>query len=520
MPQRKKDAMEIREVLRRVRAGESDRTIAQTLEMDRKTVRRYREWAVEQGLLEGDLPALSELQALLGATLPAALPPQNVSTVEQYREVVTQLRQAGVEVAAIHQRLGEQGYCGSYASVHRFVQRLEPSTPQTTVRVETRPGEEAQVDFGYAGRMQDSETETERKSWAFVMTLSWSRHQYVEFVFDQQVATWLRCHRHAFQFFKGVPERVVIDNLKAGIAKHCWEEPEAQQAYRECAEHYGFLISPCRPRTPEHKGKVEQGGVHYVKRNFLGGRAPTTLAQANRDVRVWCLGTAGKRSHGTTHEQPLTRFATEQATLRALPGSAYDLAIWKQAKVHRDCHIVFDNAYYSVPFRLVGQSLWVRGGTHTVQLYASDYQLIATHDRALQPGQRVTRSAHLPTEKVAGLLLTRENCLEQAVALGTATRDVVARYLEHRPEDRLRTAGRVLALSKRFGGARLEAACQRALRYDDPSYTTIRRILEQGLEQEALPETSAAPAGRTFARAAIDLMGHLLGGTRWNSTTS
>ena len=520
MPQRKKDAMEIREVLRRVRAGESDRTIAQTMKIDRKTVRRYREWAAECGLLEGELPALRELQTCLATTLPPAVPPQNVSTVEPYRDIVMRLRLTGVEVAAIHARLQERGYSGSYAAVHRFVQRLEPVTPEVTVRVETRPGEEAQVDFGYGGRMWDPDTETARKTWAFVMTLSWSRHQYVEFVYDQQVATWLRCHRNALQFFGGVPQRVVIDNLKAGIAKHCWEEPEAQQAYRECAEHYGFLIHPCRPRTPQHKGKVEQGGVHYVKRNFLGGREPTALVQANRDVREWCLTTAGKRIHGTTREQPLARFATEQATLRSLPGTPYDLALWKQVTVHRDCHIVFDNAYYSAPFRLVGQSLWVRGGTHTVQLYTADYQLVATHDRALQPGQRVTRVAHLPSEKVAGLMLTRENCLEQAAALGTATHTVVERYLQHRPEDRLRTAGRVLALRERFGAMRLETACQRALRYEDPSYATIKHILEQGLDQEPLPETSAAPVGRTFARAAIELMGHLLGGTRWNSSTN
>lgn len=514
MPQRKKDAMEIREILRRVRAGERDRAIARTMGIDRKTVRRYREWAEEQGLLEGELPGLPELQACLVATLPAARPPQNVSTVEPYREIVVQLRQEKVEMAAIHQRLQERGYTGSYASVYRFVQQLEPPTPEVTVRVETRPGEEAQVDFGYSRLMLDPETETERKTWAFVMTLSWSRHQYVEFVYDQKVVTWLRCHRNAFRFFKGVPERVVIDNLKAGIAKHSWEAPEAQEAYRECAEHYGFLITPCRPRTPQHKGKVEQGGVHYMKRNFLGGRETTTLTQANRDVQRWCLTTAGERTHGTTREQPLVRFATEQETLQPLPGTPYDLAIWKQVKVHRDCHIVFDGAYYSTPFRLVGQYLWVRGGTHTVQLYTQDYMLVATHDRAWQRGQRVTNVGHLPTEKVAGLMLTRENCRERAAVIGPFTLAVAQRLLDHRPEDRLRTAGRLLHLGEHFGHVRLEAACQRALRYDDPEYSTIKRILEQGLDQEVLPETTPAPVAHTFARAAVELVGHLLGVVR------
>jgi hypothetical protein len=161
----------------------------------------------------------------------------------------------------------------------------------------------------------------------------------------------------------------------------------------------------------------------------------------------------------------------------------------------------------------VGQSLWIRGATQTVQLYTQDYQLVATHTRATAPGQRVTNVAHLPAEKVPGLLLTRENCREQAAAIGTATATVVGRLLDHRPEDRLRTAGRLLALRERFGAERLEVACQRALRYDDPAYATIKRILEQGLDQAPLPDTRAASVATTFARAASELVGHLLGGS-------
>ena len=302
--------MDIREILRRLRKGQSDRAVARAVGIDRKTAGRYRSWAAEQGLLERPLPPLEELSRLLRETLRGESPPQNVSSVEPYRELVEKLRRDGVEIAAVHERLKERGYTGSYSSVRRFVRNLEPNTPEVTVRVETRPGEEAQVDFGYGGRMIDPDTGELRKTWAFVMTLSWSRHQYVEFVFDQKVETWLRLHRNAFAFFNGVPERVVIDNLKAGIARICWDEPQAQQAYRECAEHYDFLITPCRLGTPEHKGKVEQGGVHYVKRNFLGGREPTTIIQANQDVRTWCLTTAGQRIHGTTKEQPLARFET------------------------------------------------------------------------------------------------------------------------------------------------------------------------------------------------------------------
>jgi transposase len=515
MPGKRKETMDIREMLRYLQRGQSDRAVAEALGIDRKTVGRYRTWAVEQGLLGGALPSLSKLQRLVEETLGSTRPPQNTSSVEPYRQVVVKLRQAGVEIAAIAQRLKERGYTGSYSSVYRFVRSMEPRTPDVTVRVETPPAEEGQVDFGYAGRMVDPETGELRKTWAFVMTLSWSRHQYVEFVFDQKVETWLRLHRNAFAFFGGVPQRIVIDNLKAGISHVCWHEPLAQQSYRECAEHYGFLISPCRPGTPRHKGKVEKGGVHYVKRNFLGGREPTTLSQANRDVRRWTLTVAGERVHGTTKERPLERFEFERGALRPLPDTPYDMAVWKEVKLHRDCHLIFDQAYYSAPFRLVGQKLWVRGGSREVQIFTPDYQLVATHPRAQRPGRRQTHTDHLPPHKVAGLILTRDACRQQASEIGPATREVVDSLLDHRPEDRLRTAGRLLRLDDRFGPGRLEAACIRALRFDDPAYMTIKRILEQGLDVERLPGTNSPPPAVAFARLPAELVGHLAGGASW-----
>jgi len=511
--------MDIREIVRCLRQGQSDRAIAADLGVDRKTVGRYRVWAVEQGLLSGALPSLGDLNRLLEETMKGSPPPQNVSSAEPYRDLIVKLRQANVEVMAIYLRLQDRGYAGSYSSVLRFVRRLEPPVPEVTVRVETRPGEEGQVDFGYAGLMIDPQTGALRRAWAFVLVLSWSRHQYVEFVFDQTVETWLRLHRNAFEFLGGVPERVVIDNLKAGIAKVCAQEPQAQQAYRECAEHYGFLISPCRPRTPQHKGKVEQGGVHYLKRNFLAGREPTTLTQANREALHWVETTAGRRTHGTTKEQPLVRFETERQALQPLPITPYDLAVWKQVKLHRDGYVTFAQAYYSAPFRLVGQRLWVRGGAREVQIFTSDHQWVATHTRAQHRGQRLTHPDHLPPHKLPGLTLSRDGCRHRASEIGPFTRQVVDGLLDHRPEDRLRIAGRLLRLAGQFGAERLEAACGRAVRFDDPTYPTIKRILQEGLDMEAVPSIAPGPPAQAFVRTPRELVGHLEGGIAWNSYT-
>jgi hypothetical protein len=328
----------------------------------------------------------------------------------------------------------------------------------------------------------------------------------------------LDCHRRAFEFFGGVPKRVVIDNLKAAIVRTCWDDPEVQQAYRECAEHYGFLISPCRPYTPEHKGKVERGGVDYVKRNFLGGREMTTITQANRDVLKWCENTAGQRVHGTIKEKPMDRFTeVEQAQLQPLPATPYDMGVWKILKLHRDCYVHFDNAYYSAPFAYIGQRLRVRGGLRQVRIYTLNYQLIVTHERADKPGTRRTNLDHLPPEKVPGLTLDRDACQEEATTIGPATNEVVRMLLDDPAVDRLPTVGRLLRLRQRYGNDRLEAACQRALYFDDPAYQTIKSILVEGLDAKPLPDAPPpAPPAQTFVRSAIELVGGLLGGLSWS----
>lgn len=238
---------DIRELLRHLQVTPNNSAVQRATGLNRRTIARYRAWAAQHGLLDPAqaLPPLEALQQLVTATLTLTPPPQTVSSVEAHRDLVLQLHAQGVEATAIRLRLQERGdFRGSVSAIYRFLHRVDPPPLDVAMRVERDPGSEAQVDFGYAGRLRDPVTGLLRKAWAFVMLLAFSRHQYVEFVFDQSLPTWIGLHDRALRFFGGVPQRIVLDNLKAGITKACFDDPQVQATYRECAEHYGFLIAP------------------------------------------------------------------------------------------------------------------------------------------------------------------------------------------------------------------------------------------------------------------------------------
>jgi len=521
---RRLEVMDIHAALRRLRAGESIRRVAQALRVDRKTVSKYRDWAQTQGFLEGELPDLAGLHARLAATWGAAPPPQNRSSVEAYREEIQRLLEQGLGARLIYQKLAERPeFTCSEAAVWRMTVKLrQPKPPEAVGRIETPSGEVAQVDFGEVTRLVDPATGELRRTWAMSFVLGWSRHMYVELVFDQQLPTWLAGHQRAFEFFGGVPRRLVIDNHKPAILRAYFQDQDAQvqRAYGECAEHYGFLIDPCLPATPQHKGKVERSGVSYVQTSFMPLLpAGTTLPEANRRLRQWLLTTAGLREHGTTHERPLARFEkVERQALLPLPATPYDPAVWKQVKLHRDGHVVFEKRFYSAPSRLVGQTLWLRAGMAEIRLFSDAWELVATHPRATSPGQRTTHPDHLPPHKARGLTATRETTQAQADAIGPATAQVVAELLASRPLDRLRTALRVLALADTYAPARLEAACVRGRTFGDTSLATLKRVLAEGLDQLALPLPAPSPAegALVFARPADELAEAILGGAAWN----
>jgi transposase len=501
-----------RHAIVRMRLGQSDRAIAQAGLMGRKKAGELRQLASRHGFLDLSNPLPEE--ATLSQVLDAASSRESVSLVLPYQEEVTRWWGQGIQGTTIHQTLiRKYGFCGSYSSIRRFLQGLEQTHPQVTTVLDFSPGDVAQVDFGSGPKIKDVYTGQVFSTWVFVMVLAWSRHQYAELVKDQKVATWLLCHRHAFAFFAGVPKRVMIDNPKSAITRACYYDPEVQRAYAACAEGYGFLISPCPPRDPKKKGRVESG-VKYVKNNFLPLRNFRSLSDANGQLREWVLSTAGNRIHGTTQEKPLSRFAqTERHLLTPLPDIPPELASWTRVKVHGDCHVQFEKCRYSVPFRLVHQSLWLRAGETTVRIY-KDQQLVALHSRLHKPGARSSIDDHLPPDARAYKMRDPQWCLIQAKRIGPACRELIECLFAHRVLDKLRAAQGVIGLGRRYGTARLEAACTRALAFDSPLYRTVKTILDRGLDQQ--PATHNASEGLAnvytgsghFCRDTTDLFNH------------
>ena len=243
----------------------------------------------------------------------------------------------------------------------------------------------------------------------FVATLGYSRHQYAELVFDQKTATWIALHKRAFEYFGGVPQRVIPDNLKAAVLKALVHDPILGEAYRRMALYYGFLISPTIPHTPRHKGKVESG-VHYVKRNFMAGQEFVDIQVGNEHLREWIVNTAGVRKHGTTGEAPLQLFhEIEQARLQPLPAEPFRLLEIRPVKVHPDCHVVILGSFYSVPFGYIGQELTAHVSENFVEIYKG--QELVYHPPAQHPARAVAypagrlspRQSRLP-DPHAGLL--------------------------------------------------------------------------------------------------------------------
>jgi transposase len=414
---------------------------------------------------------------------PGRTGPHQTSLCEPWRDIVLSKLDAGLTAQRIYQDLvAEHGFSGKYSSVRRFVRRLERKQPLPFRRLECGPGEEAQVDFGTGAPIHLLDGRR-RRTHVFRIVLSYSRKGYSEAVYRQTADEFIRCLENAFAHFGGVPQALVLDNLKAGVLTPDWFDPVLNPKLRSFADHYGLALLPTRPRRPRHKGKIESG-VGYVKGNALKGRSFTNLEEENRFLLTWETTVADVRIHGTIRRQVGQLFAeVERPALRPLPLERFPFFQEGERTVHRDGHVEVAKAYYSVPPEYLGCTVWVRWDSRLVRIFNRHLEAIVVHVRR-PPGQFSTQRAHLAAQKISSVERGTVWLLSQARLIGPESTRWAEAMLAERGIEGVRVLQGLLHLANRHPAEALEQACSTAFSHLSYRLRTIRQLLKRQSERQ------------------------------------
>ncbi len=316
------------------------------------------------------------------------------------------------------------GYDGGYTTLKNYVHpRRRPRQPKATVRFETAPGEQAQVDWGVVS--YEGEDGRKHRMWVFVMVLGFSRAIYAEFVRRADVPTFIRCHLNAFDYFGGVPRLCLYDNAKVVVIERDEEgDHEWNSRMLDFARRVGFELRLCKPYRAQTKGKVESG-VKYVKGNFWPSVRFGDDADLNRQALAWCGEIANERVHGTTGRVPKAMLGIERSSLGALPErSTLGVYLREDRKVGRDGYVNWDGSRYGVPWSWSGSTVQVGVSAGMVEIWSGDERL-AVHPRAHRRGQRLT----LPGQW-DGLVNGDQSPKREALAVQVSAQQVERRSLD------------------------------------------------------------------------------------------
>jgi transposase len=385
----------------------------------------------------------------------------------------------------------------SYYSVRRFVAQLQAHSELPVRRLECGPGEEVQVDFGTGAPLLLPDG-TRRRTHVFRLVLSHSRKGYSEVILRQTTDAFLGCLENAFHHFGGVPQRIILDNLKAAVTKADWFDPELNPKVQSFARHYGTVFLPTRPYTPRHKGKVERG-VDYVQENALKGRTFAGLDVQNDFLREWELTVADTRIHGTTRRQVGKVFTeVERAALLPLPPARFACFHEAQRMVHRDGHVELARAYYSVPPEFLGRRVWVRWDGRLVRIFNERLEPIAVHPQQ-EPGRFSTHGQHIVSEKINNVERGAAYLLGQVRRLGPHSTRWAEAVIQSRGVEGVRVVQGLLSLARRHSGDQIERACDVAHSYGAYRLRTVRTLIDRDAPKQQIAFTDEHPLIRPLA---------------------
>jgi len=487
---------EILEVLRRVARGERRRAIERVTGRSRSTIRRWlrvaRKLGWEPGQGEPDESLAVAVAQRVRPVRDEASPGASQARLLPHRErirawLASDDEHRGLRLTKVQQLLVRQGVDVPYSSLHRFAVQhcgFADRRRLTVRRAETAPGELAEVDFGRLGLVWDPEAERRRVHHALLVTLVYSRHQYIYVTPSQKIPDLIAGLEEAWAFFGGVTTRVVLDNLKAAVTKADRYEPIFERTFAEYAAHRGFVIDAAVARHATGKPVVERN-VQYLRESFFRGETWLDRDHVQREAIRWCVEVAGQRTHGTTRRRPLVVFENEEKSkLRPLVAGRFDPPVWAEAKVHPDHHIQFAKALYSVPTRHVGKQVWVRGDSKLVRIYVGG-ECVKTHE-PVGEGKRSTDYHDYPEELAPYARRDPDALIREGYRQGAH----IGRFLEKLlagdfPWAKLRQGQKLLRLTNKYGRARLQAACRRALYFELYNVKRVEQIVKNELERDA-----------------------------------
>ena len=487
--------IEVRETLRRWTAGQSFRAIARNKPGDRKTVARYVAAAVECGFKRGDEVSDELVCKVSELVQERPLPPPS----EQWQTLQAEHSRlekwlsgdSPLTLVRAHELLMRDGVVISYTTLRRYAHReLAWRERPSTMRLEDPPfAEEAQIDVGQMGRLHDADGRL-RKLWVLVVTLTASRYMFVWPTFEQTTAALCAGLDAGWRFFGGMPLRIVLDNMSAAVVKPDALAPTLQKGFLEYVQTRGLFADVARVRRPQDKARVENQ-IPFVRERWFAGEEFLDLVQCRVSAETWCRDVAGARVHGTTRRVPREVYdAHEKPSMRPAPESPFDVPVWKDPKVHPDRHIQVARALYGVPWPHRGK-VDVRVDSTSVSIYQSR-KLLMTYPRQ-RPGGRITGPNVYPPSKEPWALRSVDKVKQEAAAQGPHVSRFTNQLLDGPlPWSSIRQGYALLRLCSRYGAARVDELCARALSFN---VIDVRRI-ERMLKSARKVEQSASASGK------------------------
>jgi len=409
-------------------------------------------------------------------TLPEQCGKRPSGASEAYREMIELELSRGRNAMGIWQDLVDtHGFTGGYQSVKRFVRKLRgAASPEARVIIETRPGEEAQVDYGTGPMVRDPDTGKYRRTRLFVLTLGSSRKCVRLLAFRSSARVWAELHEKAFRRLGGTTRVLVLDNLREGVLSPDIYDAGLNPLYRDVLAHYGVTALPCKVRDPDRKGKVESG-VNHAQKTPLKGKKFESLEEAQAYLDHWEENWADKRVHGRTKRQVAAMFAEEKPFLQTLPLEPFRYYQYGMCTVHLDGCVEVEAAYYGAPPGWIGRQVHVQWDAMFVRLLdPRTGELLREHLSGKRGGHRI-RDADRPRRTPPQLLQLLARAHKAGANIGAVCDAIHLRQAE----TGIRRIMGMLSLAKKYGSAACDDACAAALELRVAEYRFVRRYLER-----------------------------------------